>query len=215
MHSFPRITANFAISADAKISDESNRPSGWTSREDHSRLNELRRGADALLVGRRTLLADLMTLRVRDQEWQPLRCVVSQSGNLTGDEPIFHHAGGPIHLLGPKNPLASMTADTTLHHGTLSEFLETLHLAHGVKHLHCEGGGSLMKSLFEIHPPELLHLTWAAHTLFCGSSSPTLSGKPSTNVLEALQIPQSIRYRMIHGQPSTCGTEMFLTFTRD
>jgi 2,5-diamino-6-(ribosylamino)-4(3H)-pyrimidinone 5'-phosphate reductase len=215
MHKFPRITANFAISADGKISDETNRPSGWTSREDHARLNELRRGADAIMVGRRTLLADRMTLRVRNQDWQPLRCVVTNGGDLTGDEPIFHQPGGPIHLLCPKPPMFPLNGGTILHNGSLSNFLEALHLRHGVKHLHCEGGSTLMKSLIEIHPPEVLHLTWAAHTLFGGISSPTISGKPTSDFLGSLQIPQSIRYQLTHAQPSSCGGEMFLTFSRN
>lgn len=215
MHSFPRITANFAISADGKISDETHRPSGWTSREDHARLNELRRGADALMVGRRTLIADRMSLRVRDQEWQPLRCVVSNSGHLTGEEPIFHQLGGPIHLLCPIGSTVPQGKNITPHHGTLGDFLEALHLHHGVNHLHCEGGGTLMKSLIEVHPPDVFHLTWAAHTLFGGNTSPTISGQASANPLEALDIPQSIHYRLSHALPSSCGTEMFLTYARD
>jgi 5-amino-6-(5-phosphoribosylamino)uracil reductase/2,5-diamino-6-(ribosylamino)-4(3H)-pyrimidinone 5'-phosphate reductase len=215
MHPFPRISANFAISADGKISDEIERPTGWTSREDHARLIKLRRGADALLVGRRTLLADRMTLRVRDQDWQPLRCVVTNSGGLTGDEPLFHESGGRIHILCPRKLKFPVRDDITLHHGTLAEFLASLHLRHGVNHLHCEGGGGLMKSLIEIHPPDLLYLTWAAHTFFGGSSSPTLSGKPSSCIIDALQLPQSIRYRIEETQPTSCGREMFLTFARD
>ena len=59
----PRISINFAVSADGKITSVGKRPSGWTSKEDHARLMKLREGVDALLVGRGTLDADRMTMK--------------------------------------------------------------------------------------------------------------------------------------------------------
>jgi hypothetical protein len=76
----PWISTNLAISLDGKISSAAFHPSGWTSREDHARLHELRRPADALLVGRGTLVADRMALTVPGKAVQPLRCVVSTTG---------------------------------------------------------------------------------------------------------------------------------------
>lgn len=214
VNEFPRITANFAISADGKISDEHHRPSGWTSREDHARLGELRRGADALLVGRRTLVADRMTLCVSDQEWQPLRCVVTRGGELTGEEPLFHRAGGPIHILRADAAFLPDRKDVTIHQGGLGDFLRSLHQQHGVNHLHCEGGGGLMKSIIEICPPELIYVTWAAHTLFGGGASPTIAGVPLPQGIHGLQIPSSLRYHLKEARPSACGQEMFLTWER-
>ena len=71
----PFLSLNFALSADGKISSVVKRPSGWTSRDDHARLLDLRKDADALLVGRGTLEADRMAMKApsmsnEDHQWQ-------------------------------------------------------------------------------------------------------------------------------------------------
>ena len=58
----PTILVNFAISADGKISTVNKDPSQFTSAQDHQRLLEIRKRADALLVGRTTLEADNMSM---------------------------------------------------------------------------------------------------------------------------------------------------------
>ena len=92
----PRISINFAISADGKISSAAKQPSGWTSAADKARFKKLREGADALMVGRGTLEADRMTMTAPGDPW---RCVVSRSGKFDPGHPLFHTRGGPIHLL--------------------------------------------------------------------------------------------------------------------
>lgn len=201
------ISANFAISADGKISSSDRRPSGWTSREDHQRLLDLRRSADAILVGRRTLLADNMSLTVPDALQQPLRCVASASGNLTGEEKIFHTRGGAIHLWCQHAP-AITRPDVTLHRGDLLDFLHALHHDHGVNHLHCEGGGELLRLLIEHDLLEELHLTWAAHTLFGGATAPTIIGEPG----HPLDI--SRHFSLIHFDPRPELGEVFLSYRR-
>ena len=42
----------------------------------------------------------------------------------------------------------------------------------------CEGGGSLVKELFELDVVDEINLTWAPHTLFGGHDAPTLTGLP-------------------------------------
>ena len=61
--------------------------------------SQLRENADALMVGRGTLEADRMTMTVPGKSTQPLRCIVSRTGAIPPDHPLFHKAGGPIHLL--------------------------------------------------------------------------------------------------------------------
>ena len=60
----PTVSLNFAISADGKISSIDRRPSDWTSKDDFERLLALRLEADALLVGRGTLVADAMNMTI-------------------------------------------------------------------------------------------------------------------------------------------------------
>lgn len=172
----PRISCNLAISADGKISSPGHRPANWTSEEDLQLLKKLRRGADALMVGRGTADTDRMTMTVEDQDTQPLRCIVSRHGELTAEHPIFSREGGKIHLLATQGYRGDHGDQVTVHECSLMEFLETLRRDHGVQHLHCEGGGQLIRELAEHDVIDELHITWAGHTLLGGRESPTLSG---------------------------------------
>ncbi|MFM2220289.1 MAG: hypothetical protein RLZZ553_37 [Verrucomicrobiota bacterium] len=201
------ISANFAISADGKISSSSHRPSGWTSKEDHQRLLDLRREADAILVGRRTLITDNMSLTVPDQDKQPLRCIASATGALHGRENIFLTAGGEIHLWCP-NASATLPSGVVLHRGGLVDFLNDLHQTYNVNRLHCEGGGEILRMLLEQGLLDELHVTWAAHTLFGGAKAPTISGIPE------LELSTSMNFELMHFDPRPEIGEVFLSYRR-
>lgn len=207
----PWISINLAISADGKISSAGKQPSGWTSRADHQHLRKLRAGKDALLVGRGTLETDRMTLTVSGGP-QPLRCVVSRGGGFDITQPLFQRPGGPIHLLVTNpppgfSPTALESSGANVHTGTLAAFLETLVLCHHVEHLHCEGGGDLVRQLAQLDAIDEIHLTWAAHTLFGGAEAPTLSGLP------AEFLPASRHFTLLDWQPNADG-ECFLHYRR-
>jgi riboflavin biosynthesis pyrimidine reductase len=204
----PWISTNLAVSADGKISSVTRRPSGWTSREDHARLLKLRESADALIVGRGTLEADRMTLRAPGKAVQPLRCIVSRSGNLAADHPVFQKPGGPIHLLVTGDAGPTPQPQVRLHRGTLASFLETLATDLGVKHLHCEGGGGLIRSLAELDAIDEFHLTLAGHTLFGGAAAPTATGAP------AEFLPRSLEFAISHFEPRPGMGECFLSYRR-
>ncbi len=209
----PQISTNLAISADGKISSAGGIPSGWTSRMDHARLLELRRNADALLVGRGTLESDQMTMTVPGKARQPLRCVVSRSGKFDFNHPLFHKPGGPIHLLttgGFRDEMeAAPSAQWTHHHQSLQAFLETLALQHGVKSLHCEGGGQLIRELAAADLIDEFHLTIAGHSLFGGLPAPTATGIP------AEFFAATRHFRISHFEPQPAVGECFLSYIRD
>lgn len=202
----PFISTNLAISADGKISTADRKPSGWTSANDHERLHQLRIGADALLVGRGTWKADRMTMRVRDTEHQPLRCVVSERGEFDSAHPLFATPGGDIHLLATGKSPGIVPAGATLHQESLADFLTTLARDYGVKRLHCEGGGSLIRALAELDAIDDFHLTWAGHSLFSGKSAATPTGVPGAF------LPASLKFELTHFAPD--GDECFLTYRR-
>lgn len=209
----PHVTLNLALSADGKISTHAGLPSGWTSREDQRRFHELRRGMDAILVGRGTLEADQMTLTVAGQEHQPLRCIASRTGNLDPSHKLFHTAGGPVHLL-VSEPDASFDAaawqarGACVHAGTLEGFLTTLRSGHGVERLLCEGGGALVRALAELDAIDTIQLCWAGHTLFGGTNAPTLSGLPGDH------LPASLGFKLASVEPSSALGECFITYQR-
>jgi riboflavin biosynthesis pyrimidine reductase len=203
----PWISTNLAISIDGKISSAARRPSGWTSREDHLRLLDLRRRADALMVGRGTLDADRMTLKVPGQAVQPLRCVVSRAGIFDAAHPLFHSPGGEIHLLVTGNPGCTAPAGV-LHTASLAEFLATLAGKHGVNHLHCEGGGALIRSLAELDAIDEFHMTLAGHTIFGGHDTPTATGMTGAFLAPALKFEMSLF------DPRPGSGECFLSYRR-
>jgi riboflavin biosynthesis pyrimidine reductase len=204
----PRISTNLAISADGKISSFPPRRSGWTSHEDHTRLLELRGNADAILVGRGSLEADQMSLTVPGKAIQPLRCIVSRSGKLDPELPIFKKSGGDIHLLVTGDFTGVLPAKVTVHSQTLSQFLEILASEYRVRHLHCEGGGHLIRALAELDAIDEFHLTLAGHTLFGGLAASTASGIP------AEFLPRSLAFQISHFDPRPDNGECFLSYTR-
>jgi riboflavin biosynthesis pyrimidine reductase len=204
----PHVSVNFAITADGKISGVARQPSGWTSAEDFARLIELRKPADALLVGRGTLTTDRMTLTIPDAPRQPLRCVVSRRGILAADLPIFSREGGAIHLLMTGDAEPDVPDGVTVHRGGLRVFLEMLERDHYVRHIHCEGGGELVKTLADDDLIDEIHLTWAGHTLFGGRDAPTITGVPG-DFLSA-----SRAFELTHFEPRADTGECFLTWSR-
>lgn len=205
----PKISTNLAISADGKISSVAGIASGWTSRADHARLLKLRESADALLIGRGTLESDKMTLTVPGKNHQPLRCIVSRNGVINPSHPIFAKPGDEIHLLitsGEKRDCS--LSGVTLHHQSLLEFIHTLATDYSVNHLHCEGGGQLIKELAALDLIDDFHLTIGGHTLFGGLLAPTVTGTPN-EFFDA-----SRTYQVTRCDPQPQSGECFLTYTR-
>lgn len=199
----PHISLNFAISADGRITSIAGIRSGWTSPADQARFARLRENADALMVGRGTLEADRMTLRAPAN---PLRCVVSSAGRFDPAHPLFHTEGGPIHLLGTTAAPMEIPG-TTSHHGSLDDFLRTLRKI-GVRYLHCEGGGTLVRALAEMDAIDEIHLTWAGHRLFGGATAPGITGAPGGF------FPASQAYELTCFEPLEKEGECFLSYRR-
>ena len=202
------VSVNFAVSADGKISGASRQPTGWTSKADFDRLIALRRPADALLVGRGTLEADRMTMTVPNAARQPLRCIVSRRGKLDATHPVFKREGGAIHLLVTGDVEADVPPSVAVHRGGLRGFFELLERDHGVRHIHCEGGGELVRALAAEDLIDEIHLTWAGHTLFGGREAPTITGVPGDF------LPASRLFELTHFEPRADDGECFLTWKR-
>lgn len=209
----PRVSTNLAISADGKITPVRPIPSGWTSPEDHRRLLDLRAGADALLIGRGTLEADRMTLTCPGKGNQPLRCIVSRSGTLDASHPVFSTPGGDIHLLvtGPASPALpdELREKVIVHRMLLGNFLALLDERHGIRQIHCEGGGQLIRELAVLDVIDDFHLTLAGHTLFGGQEAATATGIPGDF------LPASRSFRLSHFESRPDSGECFLSYTRE
>ena len=203
------VTANFALGADGKVAARQG-GSGFGSAADHRRLLERRAEADAVLVGRSTLIADRMGLalgsgnKLVDQRLAdgrppfPARVVACFRHLPPTDHPLFRTPGGPIHLLTAAPHLAGAPfygSEVTLHPletpQSLTDSLLALSLALGWKHLHCEGGPRLFRHLLAAGWIDRLDLT-VTPRLIGGFGAPTLCG-PSPQP----HLPASIPLRLM------------------
>ncbi|MGJ8694982.1 MAG: RibD family protein [Verrucomicrobiaceae bacterium] len=200
-----RVVLNFALTADGKISTRQSSPARFTSKHDLDRLHSHRQAADAILVGRGTLEADQMSLTTHGQH-QPLRCVVSKSGDFDFTHKLFHSPGGDIHLINTgANQIEHDSA--TIHHCSLSTWLNWLDRQPGINTLLCEGGGTLASHLFALNHVDEINITIATHTVFGGHEAPTLTGK-LTGFL-----PKSRHFDLQTIEPGAHG-EFFLHYLR-
>jgi len=211
----PTVLINFAITADGKISTVNRDPAQFTSAQDLQRLLEIRKRADALLVGRGTLEADNMSMVIPPElkpSHQPLRCIASCMGDFDLGHRVFHTSGGAIHLLatttpGNYDPAPYQAIGAAVHRCSLAEFLELLVEDHQVETLLCEGGGTLVRSLVELDALDEVHLTWAGHTILGGAEAPTITGPLGDH------LPASLEFELTHFEPLDNG-ECFLSYRR-
>lgn len=96
----------------------------------------------------------------------------------------------------------------TTHQSSLCAFLETLRGAHGVKRLHCEGGGQLVGELARHDWVDEIHLTWAGHRLFGGHEVPGIGGLPGEFFAD------SRAFVLTHFEPREELGECFLSYQR-
>lgn len=191
----PRVIANFARTADGKISTRNHTPSGFTSNADLRRLLEIRAMGDAVIVGRNTLAADSMSMTLRDDDLrqsrldagrpaEPLRVMISATGNLNPKWKVFQTAGARRVIFSTTAITAdskkALTPLADLHLSPseqvdLGTMLRTLRNDYGVKTLVCEGGPTLFRGLAEIGAMDQVYLTFAP-CVFGGAEAPTLTG---------------------------------------
>ena len=206
----PFVTANFAITADGKISTRKRTPSTFSSARDKARLLEIRASCDAVLVGARTLAADTMTLGVPGAAKPPLRVILSNSGRLNPALRVFLTGSAPIVIFSTRRMPAATRgalatkADIFLHESpvvNLALALAALREDYGVRRVVCEGGGELLRSFAAADLLDEIHLTFCPR-IFGGRAAPTVTG------LSGEFLPESVRLRLVesHAVDGECFT---------
>ncbi len=219
----PRVIANFAVTADGKVSTRRFTPSGFTQPADKRRLQEIRALGDALLVGAATVSADTMSMRLSDLDLraqrrdagrppEPLRVIVSNRGRFDPGARVFEKGGAPRVIFSTRRmtqktrawlaPLADLWIFDTPS-VDLAAALHILHRDYRVRTLVCEGGPTLFRSLLEIGAVDELRVTWAP-VVFGGAKAPTLTGLPGNF------LPQTVRARLVRMEPGE--GECYLTY---
>jgi 2,5-diamino-6-(ribosylamino)-4(3H)-pyrimidinone 5'-phosphate reductase len=219
----PRVIANFALTADGKVSTRNFTPTEFTSRTDKRRLQEIRCLGDALLAGARTISTDQMNMRISASKLregrkaiglpaEPLRVIVSNSGEIDPHWKVFRTVGSQVIAFStqrmPRNlrvPIARL-ADLWIFNSAKVDLTAMLGILRGhyrVRTVVCEGGPTLFRALLEIGAVDELRLTWTP-LIFGGARAPTLTGIPGTF------LPRTTRCRLKEMQIN--GSECFLTY---
>jgi len=226
----PFVTANFAITADGRISTRRHTPANFSSPRDKHRLHEIRATCDAVLAGVKTIATDNMTMGLPDEALRaarekkglppyPLRVLLSASGRIDPGLKVFSRDFSPIVIFTttriPRAVQMSLlcSADLYLSHGTVNlvDMMQVLRRHLGVKRLVCEGGARVFRALLEAGLVDELHVT-VCPRVFGGAKAPTLTGLagdflPQSTSLELQEMDVIddecfLRYRVAHGSIS-------------
>lgn len=219
----PFVTANFAMTADGRISTRNFTPADFSSKRDKRRLSEIRSTCDAVLAGVRTIAADNMTMGLPVEELRaarvekglppyPVRVLASRSGKIDPGLRVFTRDFSPIVVFASEAMLpavrSALQEKATLHlHPQLDllRMLQTLRAEHGIDRLVCEGGPQLFRAMLLEGLVDELHLT-VTPRIFGGTGAPTVTG------LAGDFIPHSIAWRL--EAMELIGDECFLRYSR-
>lgn len=167
----PYVIAKAGQSLDGRITRPPGEPATITSDSARAHAKRLRLRADAIIIGAETLRKDNPRLTLRDADVgtgkeQPLRVVLTRSGNLPREANLFTDAFKDRTLI-----LRSMS------------FIDVLKELgrRGVVTVLVEGGGIVLGQAFQSHEVDEVH--WYIAPRICGSGRPAIAGLP---------LPQSI-----------------------
>ncbi len=171
----PYVVCNFVSSADGKAT-AGGRTAPLAAAGDKAAFHLLRTQVDAVLAGTGTLGIERYGVPVRDERLieirlaegrpaQPLAVVISRSGDVPFEIPLFTDARSRIVLYVPNGTtVPECAADVTVHevdpaHFELADVLRSLRHDHDVHSLLCEGGPVLFNALLADDLVDELFLT--------------------------------------------------------
>ncbi len=184
----PYLVANFVSTADGRAAIDG-RSAPLSDAGDRAMFHALRERVDAVLVGTGTLRAERYGPLIRDAEArerrkqsglaeEPIACVVTRSGNLPTEIPLFSEPGGTVVVFAqPANAdLHEHVEVVELDPGelTLLTVMRRLRADYHVGSVLCEGGPTLFGSLLAEGVVDELFLT-VSPKLAGGGRGPTIS----------------------------------------
>lgn len=173
----PYVVCNFVASADGKATARG-RTAQLGGQGDRAMFHLLRTQADAILAGTGTLRVErygrlsreqrLVDIRVSEgRAPQPLAVVITRSGDVPFDIPLFDAAESRVAIYAPPGLVVPpCAAQVTVHElapadGELAGVLRSLRQEHGIRSLLCEGGPMVFTSLLAHDVVDELFLTLA------------------------------------------------------
>ena len=190
----PYVFINAAMSADGKISAYTRKQIPISGDQDFRRVDRLKYGADAIMVGIGTVLSDDPSLTVKSEELRkerldsgkdenPIRIVADSLARTPVDADILMKGdGGRVILVSKSAPgvrldrLREAGAEIVVageHRVDLVSALEHLYVI-GVRRLMVEGGGRLNWSLLSQGLVDEVYV-YVGNMILGGESSPTLA----------------------------------------
>jgi riboflavin-specific deaminase-like protein len=179
----PYTIANFVSSIDGRAAF-SGRSAPLSDDGDRALFHALRERVDAVMVGTGTLRAERYGALIRDEDAcrrriergldpQPLACLVTRSGALPLDIPLFGQSRVLVFAPEPIEGVETVTLEAM--ELTLTAVLRVLRADYGIRSLLCEGGPTLFGSLIHEGLVDELFLTLAPK-LAGGGTAPTIAG---------------------------------------
>jgi len=192
----PHVIINTAMSADGKLSTRERRQVKISGPLDFSRVDQLKAGCDAIMVGIGTVLADDPSLTVKSEEnrnnrlsrgadLHPVRIVVDSHARTPRDSKILHKEPGHRIIAVSKAADAKKVAElkklaTVIINGDEAVDLKALmdELGRmGIRRLMVEGGGTLIAGLISAGLVDEIY-TFIGSIIIGGKDAPTLADGP-------------------------------------
>jgi len=194
----PHVIANFVMSADGRAAFQG-RSAPLSDDGDRALFHALRECVDAIMVGTGTLRTERYGELIKDPaakerrasrglDPDPLACVVTRSGELPLDIPLFAEARVVVFAPEPIDAVETIVLDPG--EMTLASVLRRLRSDYEVRSVLCEGGPTLFGSLVGEQVVDELFLT-VAPKLVGGATAPTIAtgtelARPATLRLNSL-----------------------------
>lgn len=191
----PYVFINVAMTADGKIDTFERKGAAISSKRDKERVDELRAGADAVLVGGKTLLGELPKLTVKNEALRegrvkrgesanPIKVGVVTNADIPPDSDFIKSGSSKVVIFTTSRTSISQLENLRAHgvevfvhndspHVDLIKMMKTLKEI-GVNRLMVEGGGTLNFELLRLGLVDELTLYMAA-LIFGGVNAPTLA----------------------------------------
>ncbi|MFZ2073088.1 MAG: 2,5-diamino-6-(ribosylamino)-4(3H)-pyrimidinone 5'-phosphate reductase [Methanoregula sp.] len=192
----PSVVANVAMSADGKLSTRERRQVKISGAEDFARVDRLKAGCDAVMVGIGTVLADDPSLTVknpdlksrRQQEGKgehPVRVVIDSRARISPDASVLNKGDGlrVVVVSGCADPArvdvlrkkatVIVAGETEVDLGRVLDELGAM----GIRRLMVEGGGTLIAGLVRARLVDEIY-TYIGNIVIGGKDAPTLVDGP-------------------------------------
>jgi 2,5-diamino-6-(ribosylamino)-4(3H)-pyrimidinone 5'-phosphate reductase len=187
----PYVVVNVAMSADGKLSTRERRQVKISGAQDFNRVDRLKAGSDAVMVGIGTVLADDPSLTVKGEECRrhridrgadehPVRIVVDSSARIPLSAAILHKGGGK-RIVAVSEKANRERVEALREHAIvivagknevdLAAVMEEMG-SMGIRRVMVEGGGQLIAGLIRAGLVDEIY-TFIGNIIIGGSTAPT------------------------------------------